>query len=259
MGCGEENDQISSITIFPSQAKVGVGKSYKFYATAYNSAGKPLATTFTWSASSGIGSIDQDGNFVAASITGSGYVYASADSVSGQAQVELTDKGEIQGTVKNSALEEVSGIKVYLTSQPSLYDISDSEGEFLITEIPPGVYTVISEENVNYLSATDEVTIAAGEIEVVNLILTDRVGIINENLGGSPVTVSGQAKNYGTTTVTNVTVIYLFYDTENLLVGSGQATVGNLTAGEEKPFFISPFPSVYSYSRFERQVGGNSF
>jgi hypothetical protein len=258
-GCGEENHQMASISIFPSDVKIGVGKTYKFYATAYDSRGRTLAATFTWSASAGIGTIDQDGNFTAANSPASGYVYASADSLTGQAEVEITNKGDILGAVKNTRLEEVSGIKVYLGSQPTLYDISDSEGEFSITDVPPGDYIVISEENVNYLSATSPATVAAGEITTVSLTLYDRLGILSEGISGSPITISGQVQNYGPTTVTGANVIYLFYDVEGYLIGSGQATLGDFAPGEVKSFFIAPFPSVYSYSRMERRVGGESF
>ncbi|HAR54967.1 TPA: hypothetical protein DCR79_01625, partial [Patescibacteria group bacterium] len=66
----QPSGEISTVRITPSVAYLNIGASVDFNAQAYNAFGSPVSADYSWSLMSNIGSIDQNGYFVAGSNIG---------------------------------------------------------------------------------------------------------------------------------------------------------------------------------------------
>ncbi|MFH1088358.1 MAG: hypothetical protein V1719_00775 [Patescibacteria group bacterium] len=64
-GNNQPSGEISTVRITPSVAYLNIGSSVDFNAQAYNAYGSPVSADYSWSLMSNIGSIDQNGYFVA--------------------------------------------------------------------------------------------------------------------------------------------------------------------------------------------------
>jgi hypothetical protein len=103
---------IASITVTPAGATITAGGTQQFSAVAKDSGGNALASqpSFTWSVSSGGGSINASGNLTAASTPGSNFtVTASASNVSGNATFSIVAATISSITVSPSSTSVVAG------------------------------------------------------------------------------------------------------------------------------------------------------
>jgi len=179
-GCGDITNEVSSIEVSPLTATVGVNHTQTFSAIGRDSVGKIVSISLTWSTEGNIGTISSSGMYsmlTAGSQEGTGKVVATYGALSGKANVTITAKGWLTGTVTDpTTLGNVQGIQVYLTEIPSLLDITNSVGKYLIEDIPAGTYEVQTKETALYLSASSEVMVGSGETVTVNLTLTTRPG-----------------------------------------------------------------------------------
>jgi len=176
VGCGDITNEVSSIEVSPSTVTIGINRPQSFSAIGKDSVGKIVSISPTWSTEGNIGAISSSGTLTAGSQEGTGKVIATYGALSGRANVTITAKGWLTGTVTDLNVGNVQGIQVYLTEIPSLLDITNSAGKYLISDIPAGTYEVQTKETVLYLSASSEVTIGSGETVTVNLTLTTRPG-----------------------------------------------------------------------------------
>jgi len=182
--CGEFPSELASIIVSPSSSTIGVNKTAQFSALGKDSGGN-IVTDFTptWKVEGNVGSIYSSSGcyavFQAGWVEGSGYVIASYGSVEGKARVTVTTKGWLKGTVKDANGAKVSGIAVYLSEDPTrLRNTTDTNGQYLISNIPPGTYEArIDDVTGYYQAASTEVTIGSGETVDWSPILQIQPGI----------------------------------------------------------------------------------
>ncbi|MCM3127975.1 S-layer homology domain-containing protein [Paenibacillus provencensis] len=84
----------SRLAITPGEERVLAGSSYKFAAAAVDRAGHPAdhEGAITWSVSPDLGTISEDGEFIAGQNAAAGQVVASAGGLEGTAEVEIVDQ-----------------------------------------------------------------------------------------------------------------------------------------------------------------------
>jgi hypothetical protein len=256
-GCGIT---ITSITVSPATSTLAVGGTQQFTAVGRGAAGSTVSITPTWSTAGDIGSVNSSGYFTASAL-GDGYVYAAYGGVTGSAAITVTDKGSITGTVKNSDGTAVSGITVRLASNHSKSTTSSSTGTYSLSDLSAGLTSVEAVGTLLYLTSTQEVTVLEGSSVSCNFTLSSRVAIVSESVShsGTLVTINGSAKNNGGSTVTQVSVTYVFYDETGLPVGSGATSVGDMTAGETKTFYLLVSLSQSTYSRYTATAAGTGY
>lgn len=259
LGCDAGN-VIAVVDVSPGTATLAVGGTQQFIAMGRTSTGKLIDITPTWSTAGGIGSVSSSGLFTASSI-GLGYVYATASNVVGSATVTVSDQGGVSGTVKNSDGTALSGITVSMVSYPSKSEITSSTGTYSITDITPGTQDIQAHGTILYLTSTQEVSIEEGKTKTINFTLGPRVSILSDTItqAGTLITINGQVRNNGYSTVTSVTVSYIFYDVDNNMIGTGSVSAGDLTTNETKAFIISLTLSESSYSRYTSSAAGTAY
>jgi len=258
-GCGEMSN-LAAISVSPSSATVGISKSQRFYATAYDQNNKVYPVAFSWSVSGDIGTIDASGLFYAGALESSGSVIATAQGISGRASVNVTTKGSISGTIKNVDGAAVSGINVYLAAAPAQAAVSDSQGRYSIGNIPVGAWEVDTSGTAMYLMASQEAIVATAENTSVNIFIPYRFSVLNESGIDAPVTlITGTIRNNGSTTANSVTITYVFFDDTGGVVGAALGTVGNISAGVSTPFTANPSDLIDTYSSYTRTVSAGSF
>jgi len=181
--CGEFPSELASIIVSPSSSTIGVNKTAQFSALGKDSGGN-IVTDFTptWKVEGNVGSIYSSSGcyavFQAGWVEGSGYVIASYGSVEGKARVTVTTKGWLKGTVKDANGAKVSGMLVYLKENPtSLRDLTNTDGQYEISNIPPGTYEARIDATDYYQEASKEVTIGSGETEPWDPVLQLQPGI----------------------------------------------------------------------------------
>jgi hypothetical protein len=236
-GCSGTGAMVE-IRLSPYSATVGAGKTQQFYATGYDSGGRPITISPTWSVWNSIGTVDAEGLFYAGSSTAAGYVIAAASGISGQAEVTVTDKGTISGKVRNALTEALNGITVRLSTDHSKSTQTNSSGSYVLSDLLPASYQVETVGTIRYLSASGEATVYSGQGSTLNLTVGERISIQTDNVNRieTTVTISGTVKNNGSTTATNCSVFYFFYDAEELPLGSGSSSLGTITAGSTEAF-----------------------
>lgn len=181
IGCGEMEGGLASITVSPSSITIGVNNSQQFQALGKNSTGN-IVTDFTptWSVEGNIGSITSTNGLYATLRAGwqegTGYVVATYGSVEGRAKVTVTTKGWLQGTIRDVNGQNVSGRWVYLKGT-TLGNTSNSDGKYLISNIPPGTYEARIDATSYYQEASQEVTIGSGETKSWDPVLQLQPGI----------------------------------------------------------------------------------
>lgn len=254
-GCGG-NATVSSITVSPSSASVGMNKTQQFTATAYDPNGKAILASFTWSVTGSGGTISSGGLFTAGGSLASCTVVAASGSITGSSTVNIVNTGNISGRVKKSSGNGVSGISVYLTSTPSLSASTDSSGDYTISGVVPATYEVRTRENVLYISSTAEAVVATGETTTADITLSDRFSITNQNITVSY--VAGYITNNGTTSATGVTIAYMFSNA-GTYVGGGLAAAGTLTSSEARLFSAPIIPNVPSYTDYTRTIAATGY
>lgn len=264
-GCGLIIGTLQSISVSPSSATVGLGKTQQFTAIGYDEYGNMLSVSATWEVTGGMGAIDQNGLFTAGNTVGSGSVIARADSLSDSASVTVTDKGSVSGIVRDAFLQPVNDFKVYISQDLSYYDNTDSAGSYTITDIPPGNYTLMTDENITYVSGSQEVTISTGETTTADFTLIPRLTIENQVINPMGyINITGRVRNNGNTTATGVTVAYTFYNINEfgrIPVSGGSANLGNIPASGTKDFAIFPIPAITTndYVDWESVVAGSGY
>jgi len=82
---------------------------------------------------------------------------------SGSSSSGSSTPGEISGTASDQSSGKVSGIRVVIPGL-MLRTVTDSSGNFAFTGIPPGVYTVIAEDNAYRLQERKVITVPPGGI-----------------------------------------------------------------------------------------------
>jgi hypothetical protein len=187
-----------------------------------------------------VGTVDANGLFYAGATTGTGYVIATASGISGQAQVTITDRGTISGKVRNVSTELLNGITVRIATDHSKSAQTNSSGDYGISDLIPATYTVETVGTVRYLSSSGEATVYVGQGSTLNFTLSERIGIQTDNLSrtGTSMTISGVAKNNGSTTATDCSVFYFFYNEEGFSMGSGSSSLGTIAAGATKDYIM---------------------
>lgn len=177
-GCGDIEGEVSSVTVSPTSATVGISQGYSFSAVGKNSAGTIVTVSPTWSVAGGIGTISSNGFFTAVGTIGSGSVVAtvspaSGGSLTGSATVTLTDKGWLTGTIRDSNGGVDQYITVYLVEKPALQALSDTSGKYTISNIPAGTYSAAINANsgIQSSAASHEVTISQGATVTWNPVL----------------------------------------------------------------------------------------
>ena len=258
-GCGEMSN-LATISVSPSSATVGILKSQRFYATAYDQNNKIYSVAFSWSVSGGIGTIDASGLFYAGASESNGSVIATAQGISGRASVNVTTKGSISGAIKNVDGAAVSGINVYLAAAPAQAGSSDTSGRYSIGNVPAGMWEVDTSGTAIYLTASQEATVATAENTSVNMFIPYRFTVLNESGLDAPVAlITGTIRNNGSTTANSVTITYVFFDDTGGVVGAALGTVGNISAGVSTPFTANPSDLIDTYSSYTRTVSAASF
>jgi len=251
---------LASISVSPSSATVGILKSQRFYATAYDQNNKVYPATFSWSVTGGIGTIDASGIFYAGAAELSGSVIAAAQGVSGAASVNVTTKGSISGTIKNVDGAAVSGINVYLAAAPAQAGSSDTQGRYSIGNIPVGAWEVDTSGTAMYLMASQEAIVATAENTSVNMFIPYRFSVLNESGIDAPVTlITGTIRNNGSTTANSVTITYVFFDDTGGPAGGAQTAAVNISAGGTVNFAAIPSFPIDSYWSYTRTVSAASF
>lgn len=163
VSCGDMEGQLSSISISPPTATVGVNKTQLFSANGRDSTGKIVSINPTWSAEGKIGTISSNGLFTAGSIEEIGKVEVTSGSLSAEATVTVTAKGWFEGRVSDELGKRVQGIEVYLKNT-NLFDFTDSNGDYLISLIPAGNYEMWAHDPRGiYKDASQEAAMASGE------------------------------------------------------------------------------------------------
>jgi len=259
-GCGEQTLTIFKIIVTPSPAMVGINKSLKFTATAYSQNNRIVPATFSWSVSSGLGTIDSSGKFYAGGSESSGSVTATAQGISGSATVSTTAKGSVSGTIRNSQGGVVSGIKVYLVASPTISNISDSTGKYTLNNITTGTQEVGTGENSTYLSTSIEVLVVTAEAANGDIFLIDRLSILSESFQGTPITsVTGTVGNNGPTTAKSVTVTYIFYDIDGSILSTAIGSAGDIPPQGTHSFSALLASPIDSFSSNQRTVSAGSY
>ena len=176
-GCGDLEGVLASLTLSPTSSTVGVNQSIAFTAIGKDSLGFIVSVEPTWSVTGNIGAISSTtGLFVAGDSAGSGTVVATYDNISASANVTVTENGWLVGTV-SSSLGLAPGIKVYLEGSPTLFDLSDNNGKYEISEIPAGNYSAMTVATTTFQSASWEVTVARGGTTTQDFTLQLQPGI----------------------------------------------------------------------------------
>jgi hypothetical protein len=170
-GCGDIASEISSLSISPSTAKVGVNQILLFSAIAKNSAGMIVQVSPAWSFQGNIGSISPSGLFTAGTVDATGKVSATVNLMTAEAAVTVTAKGWVEGRVKDEIEKYVAGIKVYLLGT-SLQDITDTDGLYSISDVPAGAYQVWTDDPRGiYKPSSVEATVGSGETVRKNIVI----------------------------------------------------------------------------------------
>ena len=171
LGCGDVTSGVSSITLSPSSATVGINQSQSFSVVAKDSTGKIVTASPTWSVSGSIGTISSSGLFVAGASGGSGTVTASYSGLSSSATVTITENGWVEGRVTDSAGYRVESMKVYLDGT-SYLDFTDSDGDYSISDVAPGTYNAKTLVTDVYYASSQEVTVSAGGTKIANFTIS---------------------------------------------------------------------------------------
>lgn len=113
----------------------------------------------------------------------------------------ITQEGTVTGTVYDTTLltgRVVPGatVKVFTTDgTPYAHTITDKNGQYTISDLPMGIYTIAAVKDGNYLSKDIPLTISNTLPVTINLVLTNIenttknivYGIIDDNLTNSPI------------------------------------------------------------------------
>lgn len=133
----------------------------------------------------------------------------------------VTTEGTVTGTVYDTTLltgAVVPGatVKVFTTDgTPYAHTITDINGQYTISDLPMGIYTIAAVKDGNYLSQDLPLTISSTLPVTIDLVLTNNesitknivYGIVDDNLNNSP--------------IDNVTVsLYQIVDGEKVLVST---------------------------------------
>lgn len=133
----------------------------------------------------------------------------------------ITKEGTVTGTVYDTTLltgRVVPGatVKVFTTDgTPYAHTITDKNGQYTISDLPMGIYTIAAVKDGNYLSQDLPLTISSTLPVTIDLVLTNNdtitknivYGIVDDNLNNSP--------------IDNVTVsLYQIVDGEKVLVST---------------------------------------
>ena len=161
-GCGDVTSEVTSISISPSTAKIGINKTALFQVIAKDNSGKIVLVTPTWSITGNIGTISSTGLLYASSLEGSGKVKAIANGLSAEASVTVTAKGWVVGLVLDEIGNKVQGLNVYLQGA-GLSDYTDSKGNYSISDVPAGDYMVYTSQTAVYKPSSQEVIVGSGE------------------------------------------------------------------------------------------------
>jgi len=171
-GCGDIEGELSSLTVSPASVTVGVNKSQFFSVIGKDSVGKIVSVTPTWSADSGIGTINSNGVFTAGVNEGTGKVSATNGTLTAEATVTVTTKGWISGRVIDQLSHRVQGINVLLQST-SYEGTTDINGLYAISSVPAGTYSITTDDpSLTYQPITPEsVPVASGETTNLDFVL----------------------------------------------------------------------------------------
>jgi len=119
-------------------------------------------------------------------------VYCSCNG-SGSSSSGSSTPGEISGTASDPSSGKVSGIRVVIPGM-MLRTVTDSSGNFTFTGIPPGVYTVIAEDNAYRLQERKVITVPPGGISkaIFSLLPDGTVGTVVGQVPRSALDNSGR-------------------------------------------------------------------
>ena len=174
-GCGEIEGKVDHLEISPPWATIGVNQDQLFSVIGEDENGFIVEVEPSWSVSGGIGTISPGSpdssyaTFYAGSNPGEGYVVASYEGKTASAAVTVTEKGWFTGRVTDNKGNLVPDMKVYLKENTSLFDFTDSSGDYLISDVPAGTYEVWTIETAVYRATSKEASVGRGETVTVNL------------------------------------------------------------------------------------------
>lgn len=169
-GCGDVASEVTSLSISPASAKIGINQSVLFSAIAKDNSGKIVSVTTTWSFTGDVGSISSTGLFIAGSQEGTGKVKAVASGLSAEASVTVTAKGWVVGRVLDSLGYKVQGLEVYLQGT-SFSDYTDSNGNYSLSDVTAGDYMVFTKQTGVYKPSSQEVNVASGETARADFVI----------------------------------------------------------------------------------------
>jgi len=170
VGCGDLESEIVSFKLSPPIATIGINHPQLFTVIAKDSLDQIVSVVPTWSVTGEIGTISSGGLFIAAARTGEGFVRATANGLTAEAVVTVTDLGWIQGRVVDSVGNLVPNLKVYLFNS-SNFDFTDSSGKYSISQVPAGTYSVWTTQTSVYRAASAEAVVTSGEATPVNFTI----------------------------------------------------------------------------------------
>jgi hypothetical protein len=227
IGCGADSGVADRVVVSPTTVLVGQQQKQQFYATVYNASNQVLTKVITWSVTGGIGTIDASGLLYAGSSLVSGTVVAQADSLSGSANVTVTDRGTVSGRITDIEGNRCASITVTLNNLSTLSATSNLSGDYSVSGVPAGTYEVKTRANLNYISAiTSEVKVTEGATRIVNLTLIPRISVASdtESKLNNIITLRGRLQNNGSTEAQGVSIIYRYFGEEGNLIGAGNTT-----------------------------------
>ncbi len=111
------DQKLKTITVSPNSAGLNENQTEQFSATAYDQFGNVMASqpTFSWSKSSGVGSINSSGLYTAPGGTGSATVAATSGSISGLASITVTNAAPTVATAAAASPSPVTGTTTALS------------------------------------------------------------------------------------------------------------------------------------------------
>ena len=111
------NQTLTSIDVSPTSAALNENQTQQFTAVAKDQFGDPMSTqpSFTWSETSGVGSIDSSGLYTAPYGTGSATIQAAVGGVSNTATITITNAPPTIATHASATPSPVTGLTTVLS------------------------------------------------------------------------------------------------------------------------------------------------
>jgi len=170
IGCGDVEGTVSSLSLSPATATVGINKVQVFNVSGKDTVGNYVVVKPTYSVQGGIGTISSSGVFTAGSQEGIGAVTAAVGEINASSVVTVTASCWVIGRISDQLGKLVSGIKVYLQNS-NYFAFTDSTGSYNISGVAAGTYEVLTQQTSTYKAASIEVEVASGETQRADMVI----------------------------------------------------------------------------------------